>query len=311
MKILFMGTPDFALCSLEALENSRHQVVGVVCQGDKPKGRGMTVQMPPTKEFALSHQIPVFQPASLKNGELKDVLKAQNPDLIVVVAYGKLLPAYVLEYPRYGCINVHGSLLPKYRGSAPIQWSVIRGDSYGGVTTMYMAEKLDAGDILEMEKTPIGPDETSEDLYERLKVIGANLLLSTIDKLEKGMLTPIAQDESQVTYAPMLSKNMGNIDWTKSSREIKNLIRGLYSWPCAYTITEKGILKIYSASIEPCSSPAAPGTILQGTDGIVIRTGDGALRLGDVQLQGKKRMSSVDFSRGNPMKVGRQLPYEK
>lgn len=303
MKIVFMGTPDFALHSLKKLVESPHEICAVFCQPDKPVGRNQKLQKPPVKEFADEHGIPVFQPESLKLEIVKNSIEALAPDLIVVVAYGKLLPKFILEYPRYGCINVHGSLLPKYRGSAPIHWAVINGETKTGVTTMYMAEELDAGDILLTRETPIGETEIAGEVYDRLAVIGADLLLETIEKLEAGEITPLPQDAAQVSYAPMLKKEMGKIDWTKSSDEIINHIRGLNPWPVAYTSTNKGILKIYRAEKEMIPSDLPPGTVIENPSSLIVKTGDGCISLKEVQLQGKRKMEIVDFIRGNTISI--------
>ncbi len=303
MKIVFMGTPDFALHSLKKLAESTHEICAVFCQPDKPVGRNQKLQKPPVKEFADEQGIPVFQPESLKLDMVKNCIEALEPDLIAVVAYGKMLPKAILDYPRYGCINVHGSLLPKYRGSAPVHWAVINGETKTGVTTMYMAEEMDAGDILLTKETPIGEAEIAGDVYDRLAEMGADLLLETIEKLEAGELQPIPQDTMKVSFAPMLKKEMGKIDWTKTSEEIINLIRGLNPWPVAYTSTNKGILKIYSAEKEQIPSDLPPGTVIENPTSLIVKTGDSCISLKEVQLQGKRKMDIVDFIRGNTVSI--------
>lgn len=303
MRIIFMGTPDFALESLKKLADSEHEVCAVFCQPDKPVGRSQTLQKPPVKEFADERGIPVFQPQSLQAEIVKKSIAALEPDLIAVVAYGKILPKFILDYPRYGCINIHGSLLPKYRGSAPIQWAVINGETKTGVTSMYMSEELDAGDILLTKETAIKPQETAGEVFDRLAAMGADLLLETIAHLELGDIRPTPQNAAQVSYAPMLKKEHGKIDWTKSSDEIIGLIRGLNPWPVAYTSTNKGILKIYHAEKEEIPSNLPPGTVIENPQSLIVKTGDGCISLKEVQLQGKRKMDIVEFIRGNTISI--------
>lgn len=303
MRIIFMGTPDFALESLKKLADSEHEVCAVFCQPDKPVGRSQTLQKPPVKEFADERGIPVFQPQSLQAEIVEKSIAALDPDLIAVVAYGKILPKFMLDYPRYGCINIHGSLLPKYRGSAPIQWAVINGETKTGVTSMYMSEELDAGDILLTKETAIEPRETAGEVFDRLAAMGADLLLETIAHLEQGDICPTPQDATQVSYAPMLKKEHGKIDWTKSSDEIIGLIRGLNPWPVAYTSTNKGILKIYRAEKEEIPSNLPSGTVIENPQSLIVKTGDGCISLKEVQLQGKRKMDIVEFIRGNTISI--------
>lgn len=303
MKIIFMGTPDFALESLKKLADSEHEICAVFCQPDKPVGRNQTLQKPPVKEFADERGIPVFQPQSLQAEIVKKSIEALEPDLIAVVAYGKILPKFILDYPRYGCINIHGSLLPKYRGSAPIQWAVINGETKTGVTSMYMSEELDAGDILLTKETAIEPHETAGEVFDRLAAMGADLLLETIARLEQGDIHATPQDPSQVSSAPMLKKEHGKIDWTKSSDEIIGLIRGLNPWPVAYTSTNKGILKIYHAEKEEIPSDLPSGTVIENPQSLIVKTGDGCISLKEVQLQGKRKMDIVEFIRGNTISI--------
>lgn len=302
-RILFMGTPDFAQVSLKKLIDEGFNVVGVVTQPDKPKGRGHKMVFPPVKETAIENNLPVFQPEKLKNGELKGVLDELTPEIIIVVAYGKILPDYVLGYPKYGCINVHGSLLPKYRGAAPIQWAVINGEEKTGITTMLMDKGLDTGDMLLSEETKIGEAETSAELFDRLAQMGAELLVKTILELEK--ITPKKQNEDEATYASIIKKEMAEIDWNKPYREVLNLIRGMNSWPMAYTFYNGEAVKIISAS--PCDeSFTSPGQI-KGLDkgkGLKVSCNDGTVYIKEVQFAGKKRMNIEDYLRGNTIVEG-------
>ena len=298
MNIMFMGTPDFALESLKKIYEKGYNVTSVVTRSDKKQGRDMKLVMPPVKEFALEKGLNIYQPESLKNGELTEVLENEKPDLIVVVAYGKILPKYVLDFPKYGCINLHGSILPKLRGSAPIQWSVIGGDEYAGATTMFMDEGLDTGDIIDVYKTKISETETAGELFDRIAKEGAELLCSTIEKIFAGTFKRAPQNDDEATYAPMLTKEMGKISFDRSAREIYNQIRGLNPWPVAYAQTNKGILKVYSAEIVDENASATPGEIIEKKNALVIGTGKGLIKLTEVQLQGKKRMKAEDFLRG-------------
>ena len=302
MKIVFMGTPDFAVPSLQALIDAGHEVCAVYTQPDKPQGRKQVLTAPPVKELALRHGIPVYQPVTLKNEEEQEKLRALAPEVIIVVAYGKLLPKAVLDIPPRGCINVHGSLLPRWRGAAPIQWSVIAGDQKAGVTTMQMAEGLDTGDMLLTYETEIGARETAGELFDRLAQAGAELLLETLEKLDS--ITPQPQDDSRSCYAHMLDKQMAVIDWAKSAHEIDCLIRGLNPWPVALTTLAGARLKIYAA--EPVSGTARQGEVLVSDPkkGLVVACGEGALALREVQLVGGKRMKSADFLRGHAIETG-------
>lgn len=307
MKILFMGTPDFAVPSLQMLIDSTHELVGVVTQPDKPQGRKQVLTPPPVKVLAQTHNIPIYQPASLKNETLLPLLQKTQPDLIIVVAYGKILPKYVLEFPTLGCVNVHGSLLPRWRGAAPIQWSVIAGDSFAGVATMKMAEGLDTGDILLMERTEIGARETAGELFDRLSEMGAELLCETLVRLEKGDLVGTPQEEAQATYASMLDKEMAVIDWTKSAHEIDCLIRGLNPWPIALTTLDGARMKVFSGVPEDASGE--PGMVLEADTkkGLLIACGSGALRIMELQMVGGKRMSAKDYLRGHQIASGTKL----
>lgn len=305
MKIVFMGTPDFAVPSLQALLDAGHEVCAVYTQPDKPQGRKQVLTAPPVKELALQQGIPVYQPATLKNEDEQAKLRALAPEVIIVVAYGKLLPKAVLDIPPRGCINVHGSLLPRWRGAAPIQWSVIAGDQKAGVTTMQMAEGLDTGDMLLTYETEIGARETAGELFDRLAQTGAALLVETLEKLDS--ITPRPQDDRQSCYAHMLDKQMAMIDWTKSAHEIDCLIRGLSPWPIALTTLAGARLKIYAA--EPVPGTGKPGEVLESDPkkGLTVACGEGALALHEVQLVGGKRMKSADFLRGHAIAKGTML----
>ena len=302
MRIVFMGTPDFAVPSLQALLDAGHEVCAVYTQPDKPQGRKQVLTAPPVKELALQQGIPVYQPVTLKNEDEQAKLRALAPEVIIVVAYGKLLPKAVLDIPPRGCINVHGSLLPRWRGAAPIQWSVIAGDQKAGVTTMQMAEGLDTGDMLLTYETEIGTRETAGELFDRLAQAGAELLVRTLVELDS--ITPRPQDDSQSCYAHMLDKQMAVIDWAKSAREIGCLIRGLNPWPVALTTLAGARLKIYAA--EPVPGTGRPGEVLESDPkkGLTVACGEGALALDEVQLVGGKRMKSADFLRGHAVPKG-------
>lgn len=304
MKILFMGTPDFAAASLQALIDEKMDVVGAVSQPDKPKGRGHKLQPTDVKVAAEAAGIKVYQPETLKGGALQPVLDELEPDLIVVAAYGKILPEYIINYPKYGCINVHASLLPKYRGAAPIQWAIINGDKVTGVTTMQMDKGLDTGDMLLKVETKIGEYETSEELFDRLAKIGGELLVKTIEGLEKGEITPEPQNHAEHTYAPMISRETGKIDWTKTSREICKLICGMNSWPLAYTLYKGEQLKIAEAVIAEGSGRHGEILSLDKGKGLKIATGDGAIYIKTAQFAGSKRMNVEDYARGHEIEIG-------
>ncbi len=308
MNVVFMGTPDFAVTSLEKIYESGHNILGVVCQTDKPSGRGMKLTSPPVKEYAVSNNLKVFQPEKIrKNVEFIEEIKSLKPDVIVVVAYGKILPKEILEIPKYGCINVHGSLLPKYRGSAPIQWAIIKGEKKTGVTTMYMDEGMDTGDMLLKEEIEIGDNDTYGTLYEKLKMIGGNLIVKTLDGIADGILNREKQSDDY-SMAPMIEKSMGKIDWSDSSKNIRNLIRGLNPMPVAYTFYNNAVMKIWRADIANISKneQVVPGTIVESNskEGIIVATGDGFLKLTEVQMQNAKRMLATELLRGNKIEVG-------
>ncbi len=307
MRIIFMGTPEFAVPSLRALAESQDEVIALVCQPDKPVGRKRELSKPPTKQFAESKNIPVLQPAKIRNNEeFLDNLKELAPDLICVAAYGKILPAEVLELPKHGCINVHSSPLPKYRGAAPINWAIINGETKTGVTTMLMDEGMDTGDILLTEETEISLDDTSETLTKRLSEIGAELLIKTINQLKNKGLNPIKQDNTKATLAPMLKKEHGQIDWTKSAEEIRNQIRGLLPWPVAFTHLDGKMLKIFDADISHESG--APGQVIHCDKKLLrIACGNGSLDLLEVQLEGNKKMEIKSFLAGRKIETGTTL----
>ncbi len=306
MRILFMGTPDFAAESLKALIKAGYEIAGAVTQPDKPKGRGQKLVPCEVKELAIENNIPVFQPASLKNGELREVLDEIKPELIVVAAYGKILPPYIIEYPKFGCVNVHGSLLPKYRGAAPIQRAVLDGEKETGISTMLMDNGLDTGDILLMEKTDIGAEETSAELFDRLAVMGGEVLIRTIEALENGEITPVPQS-GEATYAHMIKKEEGIIDWTKNCREILNTVRGMNSWPMASSFYGDTLFKIISA--ERGEGRGIPGEIagLQKGKGLKVYCGDGAVIIKVLQFPGSKRMNAEDYLRGHEIESGKIL----
>lgn len=305
MRIVFMGTPDFAVPSLQALIDAGHDVCAVYTQPDKPQGRKQILTAPPVKTLALEHDIPVFQPNTLKNEDEQARLRELAPEVIIVVAYGKLLPKAVLDIPPHGCINVHGSLLPRWRGAAPIQWAVIAGDEMAGVTTMQMAEGLDTGDMLLTYETKVGEKETAGELFDRLAQSGAELLTETLVKLDE--ITPRPQDDAQSCYAHMLDKQMAVIDWSKSAHEIDCLIRGLNPWPIALTTLSGERLKVFAA--EKANGNGEPGTVLEADPkkGLTVACGEGALKLIEIQLVGGKRMKATDFLRGHAIEVGTKL----
>lgn len=298
MRIIFMGTPDFAVPTLEALVTGGHEIIAAVTQPDKPKGRGKAVLMTPVKEKALEYGIPVYQPVKAREPEFIEVLKSLEPEVIVVVAFGQILPKEILEIPRYGCVNVHASLLPKYRGAAPIQWAVIDGEEESGVTTMQMDEGLDTGDILEMETIRLEEKETGGSLFDKLSCLGGKLILSTLSGLENGTVVPRKQGETTTPYAKMLKKTMGEIDWNMEAAAIERLIRGLNPWPSAYTSCNGKTLKIWAADVLPGGQGEEPGRVRAGKDSLLVETGSGLLSITELQLEGKKRMDTASFLRG-------------
>lgn len=305
MNILFMGTPDFAVPSLEALVAAGHQVVGVFSQPDKPKNRGMKLLPTPVKVCAQAHEIPVFQPTKLRDGTALETIRQLAPDLIVVAAYGRILPQEILDEPPLGCINVHSSLLPKYRGSAPIHWAILNGDQETGVTIMHMALALDAGDIIAQKTTPIDPDETVETLHDRLAQLGAELLVETVAKIASGTATRTPQEESQVTLAPMLSRALSPMDWTRPARALHDQVRGLIPWPAAVTELNGVRCKIFATTVLEETTGKAPGKILAADKkGLKVACGAGTvLRIDILQADGGKRMAAADYLRGHPIPV--------
>ncbi len=300
MKILFMGTPDFAVSALEALILSEHEVVGVVTQPDKPKGRGKEMQFPPVKECAVKYNIPVFQPEKVKTSEAVETLRSFGADIFVVAAFGQIVSKEILDMPKYGCINIHASLLPKYRGAAPIQWAVIDGEKQSGVTIMQMDEGIDTGDMLIKEVVDLDAKETGESLYEKLSKAGADLVLKVLPMIEAGTLQPQKQDDSCSTHAGRLNKALGQIDWNKSAAEIERLVRGLNSWPSAYTFYHGKTLKIWESDVSDKEMEGAlPGTVIAvEKDAFYVQTGKQSLKVTQVQLEGKKRMAVKDFLLG-------------
>ena len=304
MRIVYMGTPDFAVPSLERLVLAGHEVVGVFTQPDKPVGRKQILTPPAVKVCAKGLGLDVYQPAKMRDGTAMEIIRRLDPEVIIVAAYGKIIPKDILDYPRYGCINVHGSLLPAYRGAAPIQWAVINGDAETGVTIMQMDEHIDTGDILYQTAIPIGIDDTAESMFDKLAVLGADLLIEALDKLIKGELTAVKQDEALATYTTMLDKTYSAIDWSKSGAQVHNLVRGLYSWPIAQTTLNGKMLKIYRTS--PCEKSGDAGKVID-TDPLTVACGEGSVIIRELQLEGKKRMDSAAFLIGHPLKIGDRL----
>ena len=319
MRIVFMGTPDFSVPALKALVEAGHQVIAVVTQPDKPKGRGKEVQMTPVKIQAMEYGIPVYQPARVREASFVEVLQGLEVDVYVVIAFGQLLPKAVLELPKYGCINIHASLLPKYRGAAPIQWCVIDGERETGITTMMMDVGLDTGDMLEKTVIPIEEKETGGSLHDKLSLAGGALILSTLKKLEEGTLVRTPQTDEGTCYAKLLTKSLGDIDWNQSAVSIERLIRGLNPWPSAYTLWNGKTIKIWSADVTtgreaaaflsesglPSETGITPGTVVcSDKHSLVVCTGDGLLSVRELQMEGKKRMDTPAFLRGYPIPEG-------
>lgn len=306
MRILFMGTPEFAVASLKRLVEDGHEICGVFTQPDKPKNRGHKIAFSPVKEYAITQNLAVYQPLKMRDGEAYSIVESLNPELIVVAAYGKLLPEDILNFPRYGSINVHSSLLPKYRGAAPINWAILDGEQETGVSIMYMAKELDAGDVILQKTTPIGDDEDAQMLTTRLAELGAEALSETVVALADGTATRTPQEHEKHTYASMLSKEMSPIQWTRSAHEIGCQIRGLIPWPCATTdIINDETIKIYVAEETGETTPSQPGTIVAANKkGIDIACGDGkVLRIKELQAQGGKRMAAAAYLLGHPIQL--------
>nr|WP_320115109.1 methionyl-tRNA formyltransferase [uncultured Desulfuromonas sp.] len=306
IRTVFMGTPDFALDTLQGLIESGVQMVGVYTQPDRPKGRGKKLAAPPVKELALQHEIPVFQPQKLRDEEAVKQLRSLSPDLIVVVAYGQILPQAVLDIPKYGCINVHASLLPRHRGAAPINKAIIDGDPMTGVTTMMMDIGLDTGDMLVKKSLPIHPEETAGQLHDRLAPLGREAMEETLARLCAGTLVREKQDDNLSTYASMMKKEDGLIDWSRDARQIHNLVRGLDPWPSAYTLLDGQTLKV--AKTRCVDGQGEPGQVLEANgDTVIVACGQGALQLGALQLPGKKMLCAADFLRGRGLEKGTRL----
>lgn len=304
MKVIFMGTPDFSVPCLEALIKTE-EVVGVFTQPDKPKGRGYELTPPPVKVCAENNGIPVFQPTSMRNGETLEIINTLNAELIIVVAFGKILPKEVLESVKYGCINIHASLLPNLRGAAPIQWSIINGEKETGVTSMQMNEGLDTGDMLVKKAVSITENMNAGELHDKLSVLGSEVLLETIDKLKKGELKPQKQDDSLSNYASMLSKELCPIDFSDSAKNVHNKIRGLSPWPVATTKLCGKTLKVHESRLSEKRTNAIAGEVVSTENGIMVACGDGKIiTLTEIQLEGKKRMNSLDFLRGHAIEKG-------
>ena len=310
MKVVFMGTPDFAVGTLEAIVGAGHEVAAVVTQPDKPKGRGGVMAMSPVKECALSHGLTVLQPLKARNPEFIEEIKAINPDVIVVVAFGQIIPSEIIHMPKYGCINVHASLLPKYRGASPIQWTVLDGCEYSGVTTMLMDEGIDTGDILETATVKLDERETGGSLFDRLSLVGAKLLVETLDKAEAGQLHPVKQDDSQSSYVRMIDKSFGLMDFTQPVEVLERKVRALNPWPSAFTHMDEKLLKIWDATVIKDSSVKAGDYGKVKTDGktcFMVACDGGYLSVNELQLEGKKRMKVEDFLRGYSIKEGTVL----
>lgn len=308
MKVLFMGTPEIAATILEAIIASKHEVVGVVTQEDKPKGRGKSLSAPPVKETALANGIDVFQPHIIKEASAISKLRGYDADIFVVAAYGKILNKEILEMPKYGCINAHASLLPKYRGAAPIQWSIIDGEKLTGITVMQMDEGLDTGDMLFKSVVEIADDDTADTLYDKLSVCGGKLIVEALDRIEAGDIHPVKQDDSQATYAKMLDKSLGRLSFNKPAAQIERLIRGLNSWPGTYTYINGKTLKIWESKLTDIPSNGEPGTVYSADGGrLLINTADNVLEILTIQLEGKKRMDVKSFLLGYKIETGLKL----
>ncbi len=304
MKIVFMGTPEFAVPTLKALIESSHEVAGVFTQPDKPVGRKQILTPPPVKVCAESHGIPVFQPNTLRNGQALEIIKEIAPDVIVVVAYGKILPKEILDFPKYGCICGHASLLPRHRGASPIQWAVVSGDKKAGITTMLMDEGIDTGDMLLTASTDVEENETAGTLHDKLCVIAADLMIDTLKGIEKGEIIPLKQDDSLSCYAPIITKEMGFLDFKKPAQEICNLIRGFNPWPCAYFFLDGKRIKAFAATPRAKTDKAA-ATVISSSDELIIACADGtSLSLLEIQPEGAKRMKASDYLKGHRIEVG-------
>ncbi|CEN24439.1 methionyl-tRNA formyltransferase [[Clostridium] sordellii] len=305
MKIVFMGTPEFAVPCLQKIIDEGHEVLAVVTQPDKPKGRGKKLAMPPVKELALKYNIDVYQPVKAREESFVEKLKEINPELIVVVAFGQILPKSILDIPKFGCVNVHASLLPKYRGAAPLNWVIINGEEKTGVTTMYMDVGLDTGDMILKSEIPLDDEITAGELHDKMMVQGAEVLKDTIDLISKGEAPREKQNDEETCYSPIMDKSLGNIDWSKSATDIHNLIRGVNPWPSAYTTYDKQTMKIWKTKVLDKLSEKTPGTILSvDKNGIEVSTGDKVLQISEIQMSGKKRMIVSEYIKGNDISTG-------
>lgn len=308
MKIVFMGTPDFSVETLKQIIAAGHEVSLVVTQPDRPRGRGKKPSYSPVKEFAVEHNIPCFQPEKIRDESCIEILERENADIFVVVAFGQILPQRILDIPKYGCMNVHASLLPAYRGAAPIQWSVINGDPETGVTTMRMDAGMDTGDILLQERIRIAPDETGGSLFDKLAAAGGALCVKTLEQIQDGSIHPIRQDHEAATYTRMISKKDGQIDFSLPAKQIECLIRGMNPWPSAYTYIDQKILKLWNADVIIPKEQYEPGEVFDVTkDSFCVAAGKDALKILSLQLEGKKRMDTADFLRGFSLKNGDRL----
>ena len=304
MRVVFMGTPDIAATCLKRILETGSNVVGVYTQPDRPKGRGMKMVQSPVKEVALEHDIPVFQPENFREEETVQQLRDLQPDVVAVVAYGRILPQKVLDIPPKGCINIHASLLPQYRGSAPYQWAVLDGCKETGVTAMYLCREMDAGDMIDKAATPIGANETAGELLDRLAVLGADLLKDTLSRMEQGVVEGIPQDHEKATYAPMLDKSMCPIDWTLPAQKVHDKVRGLHPWPVATTEIQGTKFKVHATALLDETTDAAPGTILGLTKtGLKMACGEGVVEIRTLQAEGGKRMAAPDYFRGHPLEL--------
>ena len=304
MRVVFMGTPPIAATCLEKIIADRFEVVGVYTQPDRPKNRGMKLSISAVKEVALAHALPIFQPENFREDATVEQLRALKPDVVAVVAYGRILPQRVLDIPPKGCINIHASLLPKYRGSAPYQWAVLDGLKETGVSAMYLCREMDAGDVIDVAKTPIEPNETAGELLDRLAVLGADLLSKTLGRLAEGAVEAVPQDASQVSYAPMLDKSMSPIDWNKTAQQVHNQVRGLHPWPVATACLADTHFKIHATCVVEGKPGAAPGSILALTKtGLQVACAEGAVEILSLQAEGGKRMAAPDYFRGHPLEL--------
>ena len=304
MRVVFMGTPDIAATCLKRIIADGMQVVGVYTQPDRPKGRGMKMVCSPVKEVAVANELPVFQPENFQDEETIAQLRQLKPDVVAVVAYGRILPQVALDIPTYGCINIHASVLPSYRGSAPYQWAVLDGLTETGVTAMYLCREMDAGDMIDVAKTPIDPDETAGELLDRLAVLGADLLSKTLVNIKAGTATAVPQDPAKATYAPMLDKTMCPIDWNKTARQVHNHVRGMNPWPVATTQIQGQKFKVYTTAVLDQPANAEPGTLLALTKtGLQVACGEGVIEIRVLQAEGGKRMAAPDYFRGHPIEI--------